>query len=80
MGERNFPKSCCLRASVSLVSLKSSQLSRRIRVEMLASQFKFRAFPNRVSLLRSKTAMVGCCKLSLYANESCDKHAIYFRR
>ena len=24
--------------------------------------------------------MVGCCKLSLYANESCDEHAIYFRR
>ena len=28
----------------------------------------------------SKTAMVGCCKLSLYANESCDEHAVYFRR
>ena len=24
--------------------------------------------------------MVGCCKLSLYANESCDEHAIHFRR
>ena len=24
--------------------------------------------------------MVRCCKLSLYANESCDEHAIYFRR
>ena len=22
--------------------------------------------------------MVGCCKLSLYANESCDEHAIFF--
>ena len=30
--------------------------------------------------LLSKTAMVGCCKLSLYANESCDEHAVYFRR
>ena len=28
----------------------------------------------------SKIAMVGCCKLSLYANESCDEHAIYFRQ
>ena len=27
-----------------------------------------------------KTAMVGCCKLSLYANESCDEHAVHFRR
>ena len=25
----------------------------------------------------SKIAMVGCCKLSLYANESCDEHAIF---
>ena len=31
-------------------------------------------------ILISKTAMVGCCKLSLYANESCDEHAVYFRR
>ena len=25
-------------------------------------------------------AMVKCCKLSLYANESCHEHAVYFRR
>ena len=30
--------------------------------------------------LIAKVAMVGCCKLSLYANGSCDEHAIYFRR
>ena len=24
--------------------------------------------------------LVGCCKLSLYANESCVEHAFYFRR
>ena len=29
--------------------------------------------------LISKTAMVGCCKLSLYANKSCDEHAAYCR-
>ena len=28
----------------------------------------------------SKITMVGCCKLSLYANKSCDEHAIYFLR
>ena len=31
-------------------------------------------------ILLSKTAMVGCCKLSLYANESCDEDAVYFRQ
>ena len=30
--------------------------------------------------LIAKVAIVGCCKLSLYANGSCDEHAIYFRR
>ena len=34
----------------------------------------------KIGILLSKIAMVGCCKLSLYANESCDEHAIYFRR
>ena len=33
-----------------------------------------------IAPLINKTAMVGCCKLSLYANESCDDHAVYFRR
>ena len=31
-------------------------------------------------ILISKTEMVGCCKRLLYANESCDKHAVYFPR
>ena len=31
-------------------------------------------------ILISKTAMVMCCKFSLYANGSCDEHAVYFRR
>ena len=30
-------------------------------------------------LLISKTAMVGCCKLSLFADGSCDENAVYFR-
>ena len=33
----------------------------------------------KIRILISKIAMVGCCKLSLYANESCDEHAVYFR-
>ena len=27
-------------------------------------------------ILISKTSMVGCCKLSLYENGSCDEHAM----
>ena len=34
----------------------------------------------KIRILISKTAMVGCCKLSLYANGSYNEHAIYFRR
>ena len=34
----------------------------------------------KIRILISKIAMIGCCKLSLYAHESCDEHAIYFRR
>ena len=34
----------------------------------------------KIRILISKTAMVGCRKLSLYANDSCNEHAIYFRR
>ena len=33
----------------------------------------------KMSIVISKIAMVECCKLSLYANRSCDEHAIYFR-
>ena len=31
-------------------------------------------------ILISKTEKAGCCKRLLYANESCDKHAVYFPR
>ena len=34
----------------------------------------------KIRILISKTAMVGCCKLSLYANGSCDERPIYFQR
>ena len=33
----------------------------------------------KITILISKIAMIGCCKLSVYANGSCDEHAIYFR-
>ena len=34
----------------------------------------------RILTSKMKTAMVGCCKVSLYANGSYDEHAIFFRR
>ena len=34
----------------------------------------------KIRILISKIAMIEFCKLSLYANESCDEHAVYFRR
>ena len=34
----------------------------------------------KIRILISKIAMLGCCKLSLYANESCDEHTIYFQQ
>ena len=33
----------------------------------------------QIRILISKIVMFRCGKLSLYANESCDEHAIYFR-
>ena len=32
----------------------------------------------KIGILISKTEMVGCCKLLLYAIGSCDQHAVYF--
>ena len=34
----------------------------------------------KIRILISKTEMVGCCKLLLYANGTYDEHAVYFRR
>ena len=31
------------------------------------------------TILMSKTLWLGVAKLSSYANESCDEHAVYFR-
>ena len=45
--------------------------------ECLRGRTKRRIFKSNSSMVR---LVVGCCKLLLYANESCDKHAVYFRR
>ena len=52
----------------------------RLKVLITLEQVNTTEWSKKIRILISKIAMVGCCKLSLYANESCDEHAIYFRR
>ena len=44
--------------------------------ECLRGRTKRRIFMSNSSIVR---LVVGCSKVLLYANESCDKHAVYFR-
>ena len=39
----------------------------------------YRVVETKIRIFVSKTAMVGCYKLSLYAKGSCDEYAIYFQ-
>ena len=52
----------------------------RLKALITLEQVNTTEWSKKIRILISKIAMVGCCKLSLYANESCDEHAIYFRR
>ena len=52
----------------------------RLKALITLEQVNATEWSKKIGILISKIAMVGCCKLSLYANESCDEHAIYFRR
>ena len=49
-------------------------------VDILWNKWTLLSGRKKMTILISKIVMVGCCKLSLYANESCDEHAIYFWR
>ena len=60
------------RVSPWILSLKS--------VEYFGASEHYWVVKKKRRILIRKIAMVGCCKLSPYANESCDEHAIYFRR
>ena len=51
-----------------------------ITLEQVNTTEKLKKKKGGGGVLISKTAMVGCCKLSMYANGSCDKNAVYFRR
>ena len=65
---RAFPK----RVGPRILSLES--------VDYFGASEHYWVVKKKIRILINKIAMVGCCKLSLYANESCDEHAIYFRR
>ena len=52
----------------------------RLKALITLEQVNTTEWSKKIRILISKIAMVGCGKLSLYANESCDEHAIYFRR
>ena len=60
----------------SLGKIKFRDVGPRITLE----QVNTTEWLKKIRILTSKTAMVGCCKLSLYANGSCDEHSTYFRR
>ena len=53
-----------LKALITLKQVNTTERSKKIRI----------------LISKMKTAMVGCCKVSLYANGSYDEHAIFFRR
>ena len=65
---RAFPK--CV--GPRILSLKS--------VDYFGTSEHYRVVEKKIGILISKTAMAGCWKLSLYANWSCDEHAVYFQR
>ena len=52
----------------------------RLKALITLEQVNTTEWSKIIRILISKTAMVGCCKLSLCANGSCDEHAVCFRR
>ena len=52
----------------------------RLKALITLEQVNITECSKQIRISIRKIAMVECCELSLYANESCDEHAIYFRR
>ena len=52
----------------------------RLKALITLEQVNTIEWSKKIRILISKIAVVGCCKLSLFENGSCDDHAIYFRR
>ena len=51
----------------------------RLKALITLEQVNTTEWSKKIRILISKIAMVECSERSLYANESCDEHAIYFR-
>ena len=84
MGDRSkacFAKKALERLNLELFRNMSVHEFYRLKALITLEQVNTTEWSKKkIRILISKIAMVGCCKLSLYANESCDEHAIYFRR
>ena len=52
----------------------------RLKALITLEQVNTIEWSKKIRILIGKIAVVGCCKLSLFENGSCDDHAIYFRR
>ena len=70
-----------LKESLNLELFRNVSVHEFYRLKALISleQVNDTEWLKKKRILISKTAMVRCGKLSLYANESSDEHAIYFR-
>ena len=52
----------------------------RLKASITLEQVNTTECSRKIRILISKTEIVGCCKLLLYANASCEEHAVYFQR
>ena len=52
----------------------------RLKASITLEQVNTTECSKKIRILISKTEIVGCCKLLLYANGSCEEHAVYFQR
>ena len=62
----------------SLGKIKFRAFPKRVGPRITLEQVNTTEWLKKIRILTSKTAMVGCCKLSLYANGSCDEHGFIF--
>ena len=85
MGDRSkacFAKKALERLNLELFQNMSVHEFYRLKALITLKQVNTteRSKKIRILISKMKTAMVGCCKVSLYANGSYDEHAIVFRR
>ena len=74
-----FAKKAYVRLNLELFRPCRSTNSIASKRWLLWNKWALLSRQKKTRILISKTAMVGCYKLWLYANASCDEHAIYCR-